>query len=147
MNRWPLGKRRFARAAAARMPMLGNLRARFQELRVGLCRTVMDAHRRVRTIDGVIDPIALSALAQLAACMVVEVSLPAGMDWATRGITIEYLQQSRGQALALARLDRIDWNQAGPVGVPVTLSDGHGTEIARAVVSFVVTLASAERSG
>jgi acyl-coenzyme A thioesterase PaaI-like protein len=147
MNRWPLGKRRFARTAAARIPMLANLRARFQELRVGLCRLAMNTHRRVRAIDGLIDPAAVSALAQLAACMVIEVSLPAGFDWATRGITIEYLQDAREQAVALARLDRIDWSQAGAVGVPVTVSDGQGTEVARAVVSFVVSLARAERSG
>jgi hypothetical protein len=48
--------------------------------------------------------------------------------------------------MALARLDRIDWNRAGPVGVPVTISDARGTEVARAVVSFLVSLASAERS-
>jgi len=121
------------------MPMLASLRASFQELRMGFCRTVMNPHRRVRTIDGLIDPIALSALAQLAASMVIEVSLPAGLAWATRGITIEYLQDTRDQTMALARLDRIDWSQAGPVGVPVTISDRLGTEVARAVVSFVVS--------
>jgi Domain of unknown function (DUF4442) len=147
MQRWPLGKRRFARTACARVPMLANLRAGFKELRAGLCRLGLNAHRRVRTIDGVIDPIALSALAQLAASMVIEVSLPAALNWTTRGITIEYLQDTRGNTMALARLDRIDWSQSGPVGVPVTISDALGTEVARAVVSFVISLAPAERSG
>jgi hypothetical protein len=146
MNRWPLGKRRFARAVCQRMPMLANLRAQFQELRVGLCRTMMNAHRRVRTIDGVIDPVAIGALAQLAASMVIEVSLPAGMDWTSRGLTIEYLQSTDLQAVALARLDKVDWAQTGPVGVPVTISDGHGTEVARAVASFLVNAAPVARS-
>lgn len=127
--------------------MLANLRASFKELRIGLCRLRLNAHRRVRTIDGVIDPIALSALAQLAASMVIEVSLPAALNWTTRGITIEYLQDARAETMALARLDRIDWNQSGPIGVPVTISDGLGTEVARAVVSFVISLAPAARSG
>jgi hypothetical protein len=76
------------------------LRAELQELRVGLCRAIMNAHRRVRTIDGGIDPIAIGAL---------------------------------------ARLDKIDWGQAALVGVPVTVSDGQGKEVARAVISFAVT--------
>src|ERR1700726_2333561 len=66
MQRWPWGRWRFARTARRRIPMLATVQAQFQELRVGLCRAIMNAHRRVCTIDGVIDPIAISALAQLA---------------------------------------------------------------------------------
>jgi acyl-coenzyme A thioesterase PaaI-like protein len=138
MQRLPFGKWRFTRAAGQRIPMLANLRAQFQELRVGLCRAMMNAHRRVRTIDGVIDPIAIGALAQLAASMVIEVSLPAGLHWSARGLTIEHLQEGNSEAIALARLDKIDWGQAGLVGVPVTVSDASGKEVARAVVSFAV---------
>lgn len=118
--------------------MLAALRAHFQELRVGLCRAMMNAHRRVRTIDGRIDPIAIGALAQLAASMVIEVSVPAGLHWNSRGLTIEHLQAATSEAVAVARLDKIDWGQAGLVGVPVTVSDEDGREVARAVVSFAV---------
>jgi acyl-coenzyme A thioesterase PaaI-like protein len=138
MQRWPWGKWRFERAAAERNPMLATLKAHLQELRVGLCRAVMNAHQRVRTIDGVIDPIAISALAQLAASLVIEVSVPEGLHWNSRGLTIEHLQQPSAEAVALARLDKIDWGQPGLVGVPVTVSDGDNREIARAVVSFAV---------
>jgi acyl-coenzyme A thioesterase PaaI-like protein len=140
MQRWPWGKWRFARAAGRRNPMLTTLRAQFQDLRVGLCRAVMKAHRRVCTIDGVIDPVAIGALAQLSASMLIEVSAPAGLHWASRGLTIEYLQSTNvdESAIALARLDKVDWGQAGLVGVPVTVSDVEGKEVARAVVSFAV---------
>jgi hypothetical protein len=138
MRRWPLGKWRFARAASRRIPMLATLQAAFQELRVGLCKAALHAHRRVRTTDGVIDPIAIGALAQLAASMVIEVSVPAGLHWSARGLTIEHLRNPSAQAVALARLDKLDWGQPGLVGVPVTISDGSGKEIARAVVSFAV---------
>jgi hypothetical protein len=138
MQRWPLGKWRFARAASERIPMLATLQAGFQELRVGLCKAVMNAHRRVRTRDGAIDPVAIGALAQLAASMVIEVSVPAGLHWSARGLTVEHLHNPSAQAIALARLDKLDWGLSGLVGVPVTISDGHGKEIARAVVSFAV---------
>jgi acyl-coenzyme A thioesterase PaaI-like protein len=120
--------------------MLATLRAQFQELRVGLCRAVMNAHRKICTVDGVIDPIAIGALAQLAASMVIEVSVPAGLDWTSRGLTIEHLPGAKvdESAIALARLDKIDWGQAGLVGVPVTVTDREGKEVARAVVSFAV---------
>jgi len=139
MQRWPWGKWRFERAAGEHIPMLTTLRAHLQELRVGLCRAVMYAHRRVRTVDGTIDPIAIGALAQLAASFVIEVSVPEGLYWHSRGLTIEHLQQPGSQALALARLDKIDWGQPGLVGVPVTVNDAQHKEVARAVVSFAVT--------
>ena len=142
MQRWPWGKWRFERAAGEHIPMLTTLRAHLQELRVGLCRARMDAHRRVRTIGGAIDPIAIGALAQLAASFVIEVSLPDGLHWNSRGLTIEHLQQPGDAALAVARLDKIDWGHPGLVGVPVTISDGNNREIARAVVSFAVAARS-----
>jgi acyl-coenzyme A thioesterase PaaI-like protein len=138
MQRWPWGRWRFARSARERIPMLAALQAQFQELRVGLCRAAMNAHRRVRTIDGHIDPIAIGALAQLAASMVIEVSVPAGLQWRSRGLTIEHLHPAATAAVAVARLDKIDWGQEGLVGVPVTVSDEDGKEVARAVVSFAV---------
>lgn len=138
MQRWPWGRWRFERAAAERIPTLTTLKAHLQELRVGLCRAMMHAHRRVRMIDGVIDPIAIGSLAQLAASLVIEVSVPEGMRWNARGLTIEHLEAPSSAAVALARLDKIDWGQPGLVGVPVTVSDGQNREIARAVVSFAV---------
>jgi uncharacterized protein DUF4442 len=138
MQRWPWGKWRFERAAGEHLPMLRTLRAHLQELRVGLCRAMMNAHRRVRTIEGEIDPIAIAALAQLAASFVIEVSVPEGLYWNSRGLTIEHLAQPGDAAVALARLDKIDWGHPGLVGVPVTVSDRDNKEVARAVVSFAV---------
>ena len=127
-----------------RVPLLATLRAQIQELRVGLCRAVMNAHRKLRTIDGVIDPIAIGALAQLAASMVIEVSVPAGLDWTARGLTIEHLRGASVDESAIAAgasgQDRL--GQAGLVGVPVTVSDREGKEVARAVISFAVAARS-----
>jgi hypothetical protein len=140
LQRRPWGRWRFARTVCQRVPMLATLRAQFPELRVGLCRAFMNAHRKICTIDGVIDPIAIGALAQLAASMVIEVSVPAGLDWISRGLTIEHLHGANvdESAIAVARLDKTDWGQPGLVGVPVTVSDQEGREVARAVVSFAV---------
>ncbi len=109
---------------------------RFEELRPGLCRAAIDVHRRVRTADGSIDPLAVGALAQLAATMVVEVSAPGSMRWCPRGLTIEHLRRAESVVIALARLDKNEWREDSMVGVPVTVRDATGSEVARAVVSF-----------
>ncbi|HXN11429.1 MAG TPA: DUF4442 domain-containing protein [Steroidobacteraceae bacterium] len=134
----PLAKWRFARTTSARAPLLAALQVRFEELRPGLCRAAIDAHRRVRTGDGAIDSLAVGALTQLAATMVVEVSAPQSMQWWPRGLTIEHLRRAESVVIALARLDKTEWSEGSMVGVPVTVRDGTGSEVARAVVSFAV---------
>jgi acyl-coenzyme A thioesterase PaaI-like protein len=133
-----LGRWRFARAARLRTPLLGTLQAQFVELRVGLCRIEMQAHRRVCSADGAVDPMVISALAQLAATMVIEVSVPEGLSWTMRGLTAEHLRRAEAAVIAVARLDKTDWAETGLVGVPVTISAVATGEIARAVVSFTV---------
>jgi len=135
-----LGRWRFARESRLRTPLMSTLQPLFSELRVGLCRTEMQPHRRVCSPDGAIDPMAISALAQLTATMVIEVSVPDGLGWTTRGLTIEHLRRVESTVLALARFDRTDWGQGGLVGVPVTINEVGGPEIARAVVSFAVAM-------
>jgi acyl-coenzyme A thioesterase PaaI-like protein len=141
-QRSALGRWLFARTARARAPLLAALQAHFGELRVGLCRTTMQAHRRVRSGDGAVDPTAISALAQLAATMLIEVSVPEGLSWTARGLTVEHLRRVDSAVSALGRLDKTDWAETGLIGVPVTITDVAGTEVARAVVSFAVATRS-----
>lgn len=138
LRRSAFGKWRFARATSARRPLLALLHARFEELNIGVCRASMSAHRGVRGADGTIDSIAIGALAQMSADMVIEVSAPPSLQWSARGLTIEHLSRAATSATALARLDKTDWAKAALVGVPVTISDASGNEVARAVVSFAV---------
>jgi acyl-coenzyme A thioesterase PaaI-like protein len=148
LQRSLLGNWRFARAVRMRSPLLSALQPRFDELRVGLCRAELAAQRRIRQADGSLDPLALSALAQLAATMVIEVSVPETLSWSARGVTLEFLRRTELSVVATARLDKIDWGQTGLVGVPVSISDGAGGdivaagEVARAVVSFAVAMRS-----
>ena len=137
-----LGRWRLTRAARLRSPLLAALQARLRQLRVGLCQVEMPAHRRVRSADGAVDPTAISALAQLAAVMVIDVSVPEGLGWTARGLTVEHLRCAGSAVAALARLDKTDWAETGLVGVPVTVSDAEATEVARAVVRFAVAMRS-----
>jgi hypothetical protein len=136
------GNWRLGWIASARTPHAASLQAHFSELRHGLCRAAIRAHRRVRTPDGAIDPIAIGALAQLTAHIVIEISVPEGLAFHARGLTIEHLRRAEGAASALARLDKADWSETRMVGVPVTVSDQAGIEVSRAVVSFAVATRS-----
>ncbi|MGH8232097.1 MAG: DUF4442 domain-containing protein [Steroidobacteraceae bacterium] len=143
-----LGNWRFERAVRMRSPLLSALQPRFDELRVGLCRTQLAAQRRIRLADGSLDPMALSALAQLAATMVIEVSVPDTLRFSARGVTMEFLRRTETDVMATARLDKIDWAETGLIGVPVSISDVArenivaAGEVARAVISFAVAVRS-----
>jgi len=102
----------------------------------------MRAHRRACSSDGAVDPMAIGALAQLSATMLIEVSVPEGLCWSARGLTLEHLRRAESAVLATARLDKTDWAETGLVGVPVTIGDAAGNEVARAVVSFAVAMRS-----
>ncbi len=60
------------------------------------------------------------------------------MRWVTRGMTIEYLRRAESDVTATARLDKNEWGDEQNVGVPVSVVDRNGTEVARAVITMHV---------
>ncbi len=126
------------RAVRSHSPMIVTLRATITELRAGLCRTELRARRRLCCANGALDTAAISALAQLAANLVVETSIPDSMLWIPRGLTIEHLAPTSADVWAVARLDKRDWADSRQSGVPVTVVDAAQREVARAVVSFEI---------
>lgn len=138
----PFARWRLTRAAAVRARLIAPLRARIQELRAGICRATISPHRRIRLADGALDPTAIGALAQLSALLVMELSTPGVLEWAAQGLTLEYLRRADSRVYSLARLDKTDWSGTSTVGVPVTVTDAAGSEVARAVISFAVAARS-----
>jgi hypothetical protein len=78
-------------------------------------------------------------LCELAAGMCTEVTIPVGMRWIPRGMTIEYLAKGETDVTATARLEKTEWTQAENVPVPVSVHDAHGKEVVRAVISMYVS--------
>lgn len=133
-----VGRWLFARMVGLRAPYFATIAPRFLELRPGLCRVSMPKRRRVENHLGTLHALAMGNLVELAAGMVTEVSIPAAMRWIPRGMTIEYLKKALTGVTATARLDKAAWSGAENVGVPVTVHDGEGTEVVRAVVTMYV---------
>ena len=83
--------------------------------------------------------LAIGNLCELAAGMCTEVTIPAGMRWIPRSMTIEYLAKAETDVTATARLDKDEWTGAEDVGVPVTVTDTAGNEVVRAVINMYVS--------
>ncbi len=81
----------------------------------------------------------MANLCEIAAGVLMEASLPTNMRWIPRGMTIEYLKKAETDVTATARLDKAQWIETEDIGVPVNVTDTHGNEVVRAVITIYVS--------
>jgi len=133
------GRWLFARTVSKRAPYFGTIKPRFHELQPKLCRVSMRKRRAVENHIRTVHALAMGNLCELAAGLCTEVTIPVGMRWIPRGMTIEYLAKATTDVVATARLDKTEWAGAENVAVPVTVTDAAGQEVVRAVISMYVS--------
>ena len=133
------GRWMFARTVARRAPYFGTIKPKFLDLQPKLCRVSMKKRRAVENHIRTVHALAMGNLCELAAGMCTEVTIPVGMRWIPRGMTIEYLAKAETDVTATARLDKTEWTGAENVGVPVSVHDTSGKEVVRAVISMYVS--------
>jgi len=129
----------FARAVSRRAPYFGTIKPSFVDLEPRLCRVSMKKRRAVENHIGTVHALAMGNLCELAAGLCTEVTIPVGMRWIPRGMTIEYLAKAETGVMATARLDKTEWTGPENIGVPVTATDTSGKEVVRAVISMYVS--------
>jgi acyl-coenzyme A thioesterase PaaI-like protein len=139
MRKSSFGRWLFARTVSRRAPYFGTIRPRFLELQPKSCRVAMRKRRAVEDHIGTVHALAMGNLCELAAGLCTEVTIPVGMRWIPRGMTIEYLAKAETDVVATARLDKTEWAGAENVGVPITVSDANGKEVVRAVITMYVS--------
>jgi acyl-coenzyme A thioesterase PaaI-like protein len=139
LSRWPLGHWLFARLICFNAPYFATIKPCFIELRPGQCQVSLRKRRVVQNHIGTVHAIAMANLCELAAGMLMEVTIPTTMRWIPRGMTIEYLRKAETSVAATARLDKSEWTQAEDVAVPVSVTDAKGTEVVRAVIAMYVS--------
>jgi acyl-coenzyme A thioesterase PaaI-like protein len=139
LSRWPLGRWLFARLVCLNAPYFDTIKPRFIELRPGLSQVSFRKRRAVLNHIGTVHAIAIANLCELAAGMLMEVTIPTTMRWIPRGMTITYLRKAESSVTAMARLDKSDWSQPEDVAVPVSVTDAQGTEVVRAVIAMYVS--------
>ncbi|HSD75198.1 MAG TPA: hotdog fold domain-containing protein [Steroidobacteraceae bacterium] len=135
----PCGRWLFARIVSLRAPYFASIRPRFHELRPGFCQVSLRKRRAVLNHIGTVHAIAMANLCELACGMLMEVTIPTHMRWIPRGMTIQYLRKAETDVTGTARLDKSAWAGAEDVGVPVSVTDRHGTEVVRAVITMYVS--------
>jgi acyl-coenzyme A thioesterase PaaI-like protein len=133
------GRWLFGRKVCRNAPYVSTLKPHFTELRPALCKVALANRKQVRDEHGSVHALAIGNLCELAAGMVTDVTIPPTLHWSRRGMTIEYLRKAQTGLTATARLDKNEWTDAQNIGVPVSVIDANGAEVARAVISINVS--------
>lgn len=110
-------------------PLLTDLRAGFASVQVPFCREITN-HL------GTVHAIALCNAAELAAGMMTNVSIPDDARWIPKAMQVNYLAKAKSDVIAVADGSQIDWNSAGDVDVPVTITDTTGQEVFTARITM-----------
>src|SRR5579859_959072 len=134
ITRWPCGHWLFSRAVCLRAPYFATITPYFVALEPGRCEVHMRDRRRVHNHIGTVHAIALCNLAELSAGVMAEATLPSGVRWIPKGMSVEYLSRAKGSMHAVATpvvpLGEVDAGREWPVRVEVT--DPTGTPVFRA---------------
>ncbi len=115
ITRWPGGHWLFSRLVCLKAPYFATIAPRFVALEPGRCEVRIRDRRRVHNHLGTVHAIALCNLAELGAGVMTDATIPAGMRWIPKGMTVEYLKKATGTLRGIATPE---------LAVPV-VGDGH----------------------
>jgi acyl-coenzyme A thioesterase PaaI-like protein len=141
LQRWPAGTWLFSRAVCFKAPYFASIAPRITRLENGRCEGTLVDRRRVRNHIGTVHAIAMCNLAELTAGLMVDASLPKGMRWIPKGMSVEYLAKVKSDIRAVADGSNIDWAQAGDQVVPVDVFDTEGKKVFAARITMNVKAA------
>lgn len=136
----PAGRWLFARLVCHRAPYFATIRPSIVELSAGRCEVRMRKRRAVENHLGTVHAIAICNLAELAAGLVAEATVPVTHRWIPKGMTVEYLRKAETDVRAIAELDLMPGLGArAEVPVYVGAFDAAGESVFRATVRMWVS--------
>jgi acyl-coenzyme A thioesterase PaaI-like protein len=140
LSRLPAGRWLFSRLVCRRAPYFATIRPRIVELRPGRCEVRIRKRRAVENHLGTVHAIAICNMAELAAGLASDATVPATHRWIPKGMTVEYLRKAGTNVRAVAELDLMP--APGPkaeVPVYVTAFDDSGESVFRATIRMWVS--------
>ena len=141
ITRWPAGHWLFSRAVCLKAPYFATIAPRFVSLEPGRCEVRIRDRRRVHNHIGTVHAIALCNLAELAAGVMTDATLPPSMRWIPKGMTVEYLKKAKGTLHGIATPDSplVDAAAGYDLPVSVVVTDAAGDAVFRAKIAMWVS--------
>lgn len=122
-------------------PYFSSIQPRVTALRPGFAEATVPLRREVTNHLGTMHAIALCNAAELVGGTMTDASLPAGMRWIPKGMTVAYLAKVKSDIRAVADGSGIDWQTPGDKVVPVSVFDATGQKVFTADITMDVKAA------
>lgn len=136
----PAGRWLFARLVCRAAPYFATIRPAVLVLRRGRCEVALAKRRAVENHLGTVHAIAICNLAELAAGLVSDVTVPATHRWIPKGMSVDYLKKATTGLRAVASLDLLpELGASAEIPVHVEVLDAAGEAVLRAVIRMWVT--------
>ncbi|MEQ1802331.1 MAG: hotdog fold domain-containing protein [Gammaproteobacteria bacterium] len=142
----PGGKWLFSRLICLKAPYFSSVRPHFVALRAGRCEVAIRKRRAVTNHLGTVHAIAMCNMAELAAGIMTEATVPGTHRWIPKGMSVEYLKKAGSDLRAVAELAEVPvFGAAGELPVPVSVTDRQGEEVFRAVIRMWISPRKVDR--
>lgn len=141
LQRFPLGNWLFSQAVRFKAPYFSTVRPLIVELQPGLCRVQAPNRRGVHNHLGSFHAIASCNMAELAAGLMTDATVPTTHRWIPVKMTVEYKAQATTDVTAVARLDTgVDVaDEPTELVVPVDVMDDDGTVFVTAQITMRIS--------
>lgn len=135
---WPGGELLFSVLVARRAPYFRTVRPRIVSLEPGRCIARMRKRRAVQNHIGTVHVIAICNLMELAMGACAEASIPAGLRWIPKGMSLDYVAKAGTDITATAEIDPADW-VPGDLVVQVKAEDTAGTVVVQGQIRLWIS--------
>jgi acyl-coenzyme A thioesterase PaaI-like protein len=136
----PGGKWLFGRLVCWKAPYFASIRPRFVALRPGFCEVRIRKRRAVQNHIGTVHAIAMCNMAEVAAGIMTDVTIPRTHRWIPKGMTVEYLKKAGTHLRAVTELQPLpQFGAAADLPVTVNVFDTAGHAVFRAIITMWVS--------
>lgn len=132
------GNEAFSRKLTKIVPYFSTIDPLFVDLRPGYAEVTMANTPKVHNHLGTVHAIAMCNLAEIAAGLMTDVSIPASCRWIPVGMNVRYLAKATTDLRAIADGSTLSW-QAGEIEVPVDIFDTTGLVVCTAKIAVKIS--------
>ncbi len=134
----PGGRFLFSRALSMKAPYFGTINATVEELRPNFARVSMKKRRAVQNHIGTVHVIAICNLLEMAMGACAEASIPPGLRWIPKGMTVDYTAKAGTDITGIAEINPDDW-KPGDLNVNVSALDTSGKVVVKGVIKLWIS--------
>lgn len=141
LQKVPFGNWLFSQAMCFKAPYFRTVHPLIHELRPGLCRVSAPSRRGVRNHLGTYHAIASCNMAEIAAGMMTEVTVPSSHRWIPVGMSVEYKARATTGVTSIALLETIPefGDEPFEMLIPVDVIDAEGVVFVSARISMRIS--------